>query len=157
MDSYSIRTKYTGTVFLETMFSLHSPYQLTYTLNKIQFMTNIKLLLFRRQGVPSSGSLQEQWNTNPTHQFRYWSPSLVSVKYFMHYNRPHIGIIKISNNTSKDDQYLDWNLYCVLCCSRKLPEDGISVPKHVGVWYLPWMVFYDMYLIECTRWLIWWM
>ena len=61
----------------------HSPYQLTYPLNKIQFMTNIKRLLFQHQDAPSSGSFQEQWNTNQTCQSRYWSPSLVSLKYLM--------------------------------------------------------------------------
>ena len=78
--SYGISTKYTGPVLLETMFSLHS---LTYPLNKIQFMTNIKRLLFQHQDAPSSGSFQEQWNTNQTCQSRYWSPSLVSLKYLM--------------------------------------------------------------------------
>ena len=36
----------------------------------------------------------------------------------------------------------------------KLPAEGIPVPKHVGVWYLIWIVFYDLYLIECTYLLI---
>ena len=40
--------------------------------------------------------------------------------------------------------YLDWCLGLAYLCSRRLPEDGTFVPKHVGVWYeyLSWIVFY---------------
>jgi hypothetical protein len=48
---------------------LHAPHS-PYPLNKIQFMTNMKRLLLQGQDAPSSGSLQEQWSTNQTRQFR---------------------------------------------------------------------------------------
>jgi hypothetical protein len=35
----------------------------------------------------------------------------------------------------------------VFFCSSSLPEDGTLVPKHVGVWYLLWIVFYKLYFI----------
>jgi len=45
------------------------------------------------------------------------------------------------------DHYLDWHIGLGFLCSGRLHEDGISVPKHVEVWYLSWIVFYDLYIL----------
>ena len=52
--------------------------------------------------------------------------------------------ISIFNDTSEGDQYLDWCVGHVFPCSSRLPKDGTPVPKHTGVWYLSWIVFYWM-------------
>jgi len=38
--------------------------------------------------------------------------------------------------------YLEQRVGIVLLCSRRHPEDDTRVPKHVGVCYFSWTVFY---------------
>jgi hypothetical protein len=44
------------------------------------------------------------------------------------------------------------DLYCFVL---QLAENGISLPKHVAVWYLSWIVFYYLYSIVFVEWICW--
>jgi len=56
-------------------------------------------------------------------------------------------------------QYPHYHVGLVFLCSRRLPDGGTLVPKHVGIWYLSLAVFYLVHLLydilivqTCTVW-----
>jgi hypothetical protein len=72
-----------------------------------------------------------------------------------------VYVFQSFNNSVISVMALRYPVWCVgfvfLCstCSR-LPEDGIPVPKNLGVRYLSWIVFYDLNFSKGIFWLLFW-
>jgi hypothetical protein len=72
------------------------------------------------------------WSTSLSHSFNITTFNFMLVN-FMYF--------KIFNHANKCSQYLDQHVGVVILSSRRLPEEGSPVSKHVRVSYLWWVVF----------------
>jgi len=69
---------------------------------------------------------------------------------FMLVNFMHFRILIFLFIPVRAMRCLDQHVGLVFLYSRRFPEDGIMVPKHVGVWYLSWLELYEVHVLVDT-------
>ena len=79
-----------------------------------------------------------------------WNQNIIQPMHSVQYNK--IYIIKynsrqVSNSRLFRKRIQHASVGLVFLRSSRLPEDGTSLPKHFGVWYVSWIIFYYLCVI----------
>jgi len=69
---------------------------------------------------------------------------------FMLINFRHFRILIFLITSVRTMQYLDQHAGLAFLYSKRLSENGIMVPKHVGVWYFSWLELYKVHVLFDT-------
>jgi hypothetical protein len=105
-------------------------------------MSLIPWIFLRALYQPKHTVNKIHWNTNHIIKF------MTSIKP-LHISAPRYNPQAVSQNKeiSRSNKPVHWYVGLVFLYFSRLPEDGTPVPKHVGVWYLSWIVLRDLYFI----------